>query len=171
MQQPMQVIILWLQDTLAMLSPSLHLATFCCTYYQLQCKLHHTTSSTDWLPKLLHCSLKLRPHSSWPQSPHLMALTCTVQLPINSLGFYSIILNMIIWVWVWGWGSYLIWETFSPRATSQGTHSCIYLKLLLPCRDGESVAKVPWSQRMMTCMGCCMEWHPGNSTRTRNQYV
>ena len=107
--------------------PYIHLATFCCTYYQLQCKLNHTTSSTDWLPKLLHCSVKFRPHSSWPQSPHLMALTCTVQLPINSLGFYSIILNMNIWVWVWGWGSYLIWETFSPRATSQGTPSCIYL--------------------------------------------
>ena len=33
-QHPMQVNILWLQDTLVMLSASLHLATFCCTYYQ-----------------------------------------------------------------------------------------------------------------------------------------
>ena len=32
MQQPMQVNILWLQDTSAMLSPSLHLATISCTH-------------------------------------------------------------------------------------------------------------------------------------------
>ena len=45
MQQPMQVNILWLQNALAMLSPSLRLATFWCTYYQH--KLQHTTSCTD----------------------------------------------------------------------------------------------------------------------------
>ena len=64
MQLPMQVN--RLQDTSDVLSPSLHLATFWCTHFH--CKSHHATICTDWLPKLVHCSLKVGVHMSWPQS-------------------------------------------------------------------------------------------------------
>ena len=56
--------------------------------YNIYNKLHW-----HWLPKLLciHCSPKFRAHTSWPrpQSLHLTAVTCTVQLPINSWVVYT----------------------------------------------------------------------------------